>query len=240
LSKLGLATRSEARDLIEAGRVTVNGATVRDPMLPVVPERVRVGIDGFERAVPEPITIVVHKPRGVVTTRRDPQRRRTVYDLIVDLDAHVIPVGRLDFATSGLLLMTNDTALADWLLDPVNAIPRVYLVTVRGRLTEEHVARLSAGLLVDGERLQARSAILRKTSARESHLIVELTEGRNREIRRMITALGSDVTRLRRVQFGGLTLEDLPAGQWRRLNEAELARAFPQAPRRIARRVQGT
>ena len=226
LSKLGLATRSEARALITAGRVAVNGRIMSDPLEPVVPERIAITLDGRAVARAEPVTIVLHKPRGVVTTRRDPQRRKTVYDLLTDLDAHVIPVGRLDYATSGVLILTNDTRLADWLTDPTNEVPRVYLVTVRGRVTDEDVHALQNGVRASGELLSARSITVRKSSGRESLLIVELVEGKNREVRRLMSAIDREVTRLRRVQFGGITLDGLAPGQWRRVDRDELERAF--------------
>jgi 23S rRNA pseudouridine2605 synthase len=239
LSKLGLATRSEARALIAAGRVAVDGRATRDPLQPVVPERAAIRIDGQPRRRPDPVTIALHKPRGVVTTRRDPQGRPTVYDLLTDLDAHVIPVGRLDLATSGLLLMTNDTRLADWLTDPANAVPRIYLVTVRGRVSEDAIARLLRGVRDRGEHLRARSVVLRKASARESHLVVEVVEGRNREVRRLMEAIDHEVTALRRVQFGDIRLSGIAPGQWRRLSRGEIARAFPNAPQRVAHASEG-
>jgi 23S rRNA pseudouridine2605 synthase len=229
LSKLGLATRSEARALILDGRVQIDGRVVRDPARLVVPERVRVAIDGTPQPRAEPITIALHKPRGVVTTRRDPDGRKTVYDLLTDLDAHVVPVGRLDFATSGLLLLTNDTRFADWLTNPDNEVPRVYLVTVRGRVTPDEAAQLQEGIRDRGDNLRARAVTIRKTSNRESLLIVELVEGRNREIRRMMAAIDHEVTRLRRVQIGGLTIDGLAPGHWRRLSATEMRRAFPGA-----------
>ena len=232
LSKLGLASRSDARALILAGRVRVNGRLITNPTTLVTPERIRLSIDGREARAAEPLTILFHKPRGVVTTRRDPEGRATVYDFIAGVNAHVVPVGRLDFATSGLLLLTNDTHLADWLTDPANEIPRLYLVTVRGRVTQDELDALQVGITDRGERLHAQSVALRKASTRESLLIVELTEGKNREIRRMVEAIGHEVTRLRRVQFGGLAIGDLAPGTWRRLTRAELRRAFPAAPLR--------
>ncbi|MEZ5284301.1 MAG: pseudouridine synthase [Vicinamibacterales bacterium] len=123
------------------------------------------------------VVVALHKPRGVVTTRTDPEGRPTVYSLLDGLDAHVVPVGRLDLATSGLLLLTNDTRLADWLTSPATAIPRVYLVTVRGRVSDVDAGRLAGGVESRGERLAALSAVVRKASARESHLVVTLTEG---------------------------------------------------------------
>jgi 23S rRNA pseudouridine2605 synthase len=178
---------------------------------------------------PAPITIAVHKPRGVVTTRRDPEGRKTVYDLIADFPHHVIPVGRLDYATSGLLLMTSDTRFADWLTDPKNQVPRIYLVTVRGRVTAADIDRLERGIDVGGQTLSARQAGVRKASHRESHLVLELVEGRNREVRRLLSAVGHEVTRLRRVQVGGLTLDGLAPGRWRVIDDRELTRAFPRA-----------
>lgn len=230
LSKLGLASRSEARELIRAGRVTVDGRLVADPLAEVVPERAAIAIDGRPVRRAEPLTVLLHKPRGVVTTRSDPEGRPTVYSCLEDLGTHVVPVGRLDAATSGLLLLTNDTRFADWVTDPRNEVPRIYLVTVRGELTEETARRLEEGVEESGERLAARKATVRKRSGRETHLVIELTEGRNREVRRMLAASGHEVTRLRRVSFGGLELGDLPPGKWRAIPREELRGAFPGAP----------
>lgn len=230
LSKLGLASRSEARELVRAGRVSLDGSIETDPLREVIPERLRIEIDGRPANRAEPLTILLHKPRGVVTTRSDPEGRPTVYGCLEGLDAHVVPVGRLDAATSGLLLLTNDTRLADWITDPANEVPRVYLVTVRGELGDETARRLEAGIEDSGEILSARKVVVRKRSRRETHLVVELTEGRNREIRRMLAAAGHEVTRLKRVAFGGLELGDLEPGRWRRMPVEEMRRAFPGAP----------
>lgn len=228
LSKLGLASRSEARALILAGRVTVNGRTAIDPARRVTPERISIAIDGVAPArAATAVTIVLHKPRGYVTTRSDPEGRKTVYDLLADLPERVVPVGRLDLATSGLLILTSDTRLANWLADPRTAIPRVYLVTVEGRVNADTHAQLEQGVVVDGETLAAASAEVRKASGKESHLTIMLTEGKNREIRRLLDAAGHPVTRLRRVAFGGLKLGDLEPGAWRPIPAAELRAAFP-------------
>lgn len=232
LSKLGLASRSEAHTLIRAGRVTVNGLTVTDPATTVTPERVRIAIDGATAAPAAPVTIILNKPRGYLTTRSDPEGRKTVYDLLHDLPERVNPVGRLDLATSGLLLLTNDTQFGNWLTDPQSAVPRTYLVTVKGRVTDDTAQRLTLGMTVDGEPLVATEVEIRKASGRESHLTVTLTEGKNREIRRLLKAVGHEVTRLRRVQFGGIGLGALSPGAWRRLDPAEVARAFPAYGRR--------
>ena len=227
LSKLGLASRSQARTLILDGLVSIGGRIVLNPAARIVPERAAITIDGAAQNKAAPVTIVLHKPRGYVTTRSDPQGRKTVYDLLADLPERVVPVGRLDLATSGLLLLTNDTQLGNWLTDPQSAVPRVYLVTVEGHATPDVAAQLMKGVVVDGERLKASSAVVRKASTRESHLVLTLAQGKNREVRRLLTAVRHPVTQLRRVQFGGVELGTLAPGKWRRLSDEELSDAFP-------------
>jgi len=237
LSKLGLASRTEARELIRAGRVAVDGATETDPLRAVVPEHIRVEIDGRSLRRAEPLTVLLHKPRGVVTTRSDPEGRPTVYGCLEGLDAHVVPVGRLDAATSGLLLLTNDTRFADWVTDPRNEVPRVYVATVRGELTDDTARRLEEGIEDAGEHLAARKIAVRKRSRRETHLVIELTEGKNREIRRLLAAAGHEVTRLKRISFGGLELGELGAGEWRIVPPEELRAAFLGAPIHVGKPV---
>jgi 23S rRNA pseudouridine2605 synthase len=234
LSKLGLASRSQARLLIEAGRVAVDGTVVTNPSMRLTPERVVIAVDGATPEIAEPLTVVLHKPRGYVTTRSDPEDRKTVYDLLDDVPSRVVPVGRLDLATSGLLILTNDTHFANWLTDPASGVDRVYLVTVKGRAGDDTVARLIEGVEIDGQFLFAQSALIRKASNRESHLTITLREGKNREIRRLMAAAGHPVTQLRRVQFGGLELGTLAPGKWRRVPAEELALAFPGYLRRRA------
>jgi len=218
LSKLGIASRAEATRLVEAGRVRVDGEVVSDPLAAVVPEQIRVDIDGRSAAPSSDLTVMLHKPRGVVTTTRDPEGRPTVFDLVADANARLVAVGRLDLATSGLLLLTTSTRLAAWLTDPSNRVPRVYLASVRGEVTEAECARLTHGI----EDLRAEAVAVRKRSGRETHLVITLTEGRNREVRRLFEAVGHEVTRLKRVAFGGLELGTLAPGRWRELTGEEL------------------
>jgi 23S rRNA pseudouridine2605 synthase len=217
LSKLRIASRREARQLIRDQRVTVNGRVVTDPLALVVPERVRITRDRQPVAPPAWRTIAFHKPRGCVTTRRDPQGRPTVFDLLGPAGDGLVAVGRLDMASSGLLLLTTDTRLADRLTNPDNAIVRRYVVTVRGEVSDDECAMMMRGR--DG--LRAAAARVIKRSRRETHMIVELTEGKNREIRRLV---GKDVTRLLRVAYGPIELGTLQPGTWREISAAEVGR----------------
>jgi 23S rRNA pseudouridine2605 synthase len=223
LSKLGAASRAEARRLIAAGRVTVNGRVVEDAMAAVVPEHDDIRCDGRRAARAAWRTIAFHKPRGTITSRRDPEGRRTIFDVLGPTADGLVAVGRLDYASSGLLLLTNDTQLAEWLTNPVNEVPREYVVTARGAVADEDAARMLAGL--DG--LRASALRIRKRSRRETHALVELTEGRNREVRRLFAATGHEVTRLLRIRFGPVTLGDLAPGEWREVPAAVFRRPAP-------------
>ena len=228
LSKRGLASRAEAIALILAGRVRLDGRVVRDPGTAVVPERMAVDIDGAATSAPAWRTIAPHKPRGVVTTRRDPEGRPTVHDLIAPLGDGLAPAGRLDLASTGLIVCTNDTRLASWLTSPASDLDKEYAVTVRGRLDDVTLERLADGIDDRGEWLRPASLRLLKASSRESQVAVVLTEGKNREIRRLFAAAGHDVTRLLRVRIGGLELGSLAPGAWRDIRQEKLATYFPE------------
>jgi len=239
LSKLGLLSRSEATEAIRTGSVKVDGRVVRDPAHPVIPERASIVIDDQPHARAAWRTILFNKPRGVVTTRRDPEGRPTIYEVLGQSARGLVPVGRLDLATSGLLLLTNDTRLADWLTDPESAVARIYLVTVRGEITPDDSQRFEHSrrtMTIGTARLRPTTVTVRKTSRRETHLTVELHEGRNREIRRLFEAIGHEVTRLKRVSFGPLTLGELQSGGWRDLSREDVQRSFPDA--RLQRHAQ--
>jgi 23S rRNA pseudouridine2605 synthase len=153
-----------------------------------------------------------------------------VFDVLGEAGRGLVCVGRLDLATSGLLLLTTDTRLANWIEDPRNAVPRVYVVTARGKVDDEHVRRLMDGIVCNGQHLRAATVVLRKTSSRESHMTVELREGKNREVRRLLEAVGHEVTRLKRIRLGDLALGSLKPGEHRQLTTQDLAQAFPGAP----------
>jgi 23S rRNA pseudouridine2605 synthase len=226
LSKLGLASRSEAKRLILDGDVAVRGRTVADPAYLVVPETAQIAIRGARAPRGGWRLLAFHKPRTTVTTRRDPDGRRTVFDVLGNDADGLVAVGRLDLASTGLLLLTSDTQFANWLTDPKSAIVRRYVVTVRGRLTDEHARAMQAGLAG----LRANAVTIRKASTRETHLIVELIEGRNREIRRLVEAVGHEVTRLLRIAYGPIELGTLQPGEWREISIDEARAAFERAP----------
>jgi 23S rRNA pseudouridine2605 synthase len=227
LSKLGLASRSEGRRLIEAGRVRVGGKVITDGLQSVHPERARIEIDREVQKSAKKVVFLLHKPRGTVTTASDPEGRPTVFDLLKGVSERLHAVGRLDFATSGLLLLTNDTQLSAFLCDPVSGVVRTYLVTVRGEVREETLRSWT-------EEVSVR---IRKSSKRETHLVMELTEGKNREIRKLCKSAGHEVSRLRRVSFGSLSLGELAPGAYRKVSAEELHRAFPSLPEPILRRI---
>jgi pseudouridine synthase len=228
LSRAGLASRSEAARWIRAGRVEVNGALALDPETWVDPACDAIRVDGAPLVAAPSRWIALHKPVGFVTTASDERGRPTVYDLLGDVGGWLAPVGRLDRDTSGLLLLTNESALADRLLDPARAVEKLYRVVARPSLGPEALERLARGpVLEDGPTRPARVRPV-GGDARASVLELAIVEGKNRQVRRMLEAVGSRVERLERLAIGPLRLGDLPAGRWRALEPAEvdaLARA---------------
>ncbi|TXI11197.1 MAG: rRNA pseudouridine synthase [Rhizobium sp.] len=236
LSKLGYCSRTQAETLIAAGRVTVDGRKVSDPATWVDLERSKFAVDGVEIAAEKKLYFMLNKPRGLVTTRDDPEGRPTVYDCLKEIDArHLAPVGRLDKASEGLLLFTNDTVLAQALLDPVSHVGKTYHVQVDCIMEQEQLARMERGIVDDGELLTASSARLLRSGDRNGWIEVELREGRNRQIRRMLETLGIECLRLVRVAFGDITLGDLPKGAVRPLAEAEILGLYRRAGMKITR-----
>jgi len=229
-SKAGCCSRTQARGRIEAGEVRVNGKTVFNPDRWVNPARDRIELNGKPLLAPASQYIVLFKPSGFLTTRTDPGGRPTVYDLIRDLDAWLSPVGRLDLDTSGLLILTNDTRFADRISSPRHKVPKTYRVKTDCTLTEEQLDCLRQGVsLRDGPTRPAVVSRLRD-GASYTYLEISITEGRNRQVRRMIQAVGGKVRKLVRTAIGPIGIEGLASGQWRHLTDGELAALDPARP----------
>ena len=232
LSKAGLGSRTEARRWIHQGRVQVNGAVVENPDAWIDMARDRVRVDGRPLEVRERVYLLLYKPTGYLTTYKDPEGRPTVYDLVRDITTFVSPVGRLDLDTSGLLLMTNDTQLAEQVTNPDSHIPKTYLVKASQVLTDAQLQQLRDGVtLADGPTRPADVTRLRD-SGKYTHLEITITEGRNRQVRRMVEALGAKVLKLVRVQIGPIRIGTLQIGRWRQLTPEEVASLTHQAGRR--------
>jgi 23S rRNA pseudouridine2605 synthase len=223
ISKLGIASRSEAARWVREGRVCVNGRQVRDAEYPVHQPRDRISVDGRDLSPTAHLVIMLNKPRGLVTTTRDERGRETVYRCFEgEPMPWMAPVGRLDKASEGLLLFTNDPAWAARVTDPASGPDKTYHVQI-DRLPDDALLKaLARGVAVEGERLQARSATCLRAGERHAWLEIALSEGRNRQIRRLLAAFDVSVLRLVRVSIGSLQLGALPKGGWRRLGPHDL------------------
>ncbi len=222
LSKLGWGSRGQAWAWIVAGEVRVDGRIVTDPLAWVDLDHQRITRNDQD-APPsaEPLTLALHKPRGIVTTRRDERGRRTVYDLLPSGLPWIFPAGRLDADSEGLLILTTDAALAVRLTEPEHHVPKTYHVMLAGRPTPTELDQLRRGVeLSDGPTRPAAVRLL-QTTGKGSVIEIVLTEGRNRQIRRMAAAIGQRVRRLVRVAIGSYQLGDLAPGAYRRLDAAQ-------------------
>lgn len=223
LSKLGFCSRTQAEALLLAGRVTVDGRKVTQLETWVDLSTTKIAVDGKPVAAEAFVYYMLNKPRGLVTTRNDPQGRPTVYDCLKHLDhAHLSPVGRLDKASEGLLLFTNDTEFAQALLDPETHVPKTYHVQIDRLIAPEKLIAFVTGVEHDGDRLQARRADVLREGDKNAWLEIELDEGKNRQIRRMLETLDIEVLRLVRVAIGDLPLGDLAKGEVRALTTVEV------------------
>jgi 23S rRNA pseudouridine2605 synthase len=223
LSKLGHCSRRQAMELVAAGRVRVNGTGVRDPERPVVPGRDRIEVDGQPIVAAAAVYLMLNKPRGLVTTAADERGRDTVFRCLADPGLpFVSPVGRLDQASEGLLLFTNDTAWAARVTDPASNLPKRYHVQVDCVAEAALCRRLVTGAEADGELLAVTQAEVLRCGTRNSWLEIVLSEGRNRHIRRLLGACGVNVLRLIRVAIGPLPLGALPKGAFRHLTAEEV------------------
>lgn len=227
LSKLGFCSRAQGERLVEAGKVRVNGTLVRDVSLRVTPERDTIEVDGTRVAHVAHVYLMLNKPRGLMTTMEDPSGRATIYECLRGATLpFVAPVGRLDKASEGLLLLTNDSRWSARLLDPASHVAKVYHVQVRGPAADWAAVseRVAAGIMerATGELLEVRSIALLRTGSRSGAWFeVVLDEGKNRQLRRIFAEVGLEVQRVVRVAIGPLLLGDLAKGAWRLLTAEE-------------------
>lgn len=222
LSKAGLGSRTEARRWIAEGRVSVNGRVIVDPDKWVDLERDRVSFDGRPLSKSERTYVLLYKPKGYLTTYRDPQGRPTIYDLLPDREQYLFPVGRLDLETSGLLILTNDTAFAERVTNPDFKVPKTYLVKASRYFSDEELDGLRSGIeLKDGPTKPAGVKRVRESGGKTVFEIT-ITEGRNRQVRRMVEALDAKVLKLVRIAIGSIRIGELPIGKTRELSDEEV------------------
>lgn len=223
LARAGLASRRKAEELILAGRVRVDGRVITELGARADARRDRIEVDGKRIVSEPPAYVVLHKPRRVVSTLRDPEGRATVAELVRGVGVRVVPVGRLDYHTSGVLLLSNDGDFASTLSHPRGGATKVYVAKVRGRVDEAGLERLGRSIVIEGRATQPASVKLLRHEGDKTWLEITLREGRNRQVRQLGDAAGHPVLRLARVEYAGISAEGLRPGQWRFLDPSELA-----------------
>jgi 23S rRNA pseudouridine2605 synthase len=221
-SKAGMGSRTEARQWISDGRVAVNGSIVRNPDQWVDLVRDRITIDGRPLRSSVKTYVLLYKPKGYITTYKDPEGRPTVYDLLTGVGVWLFPVGRLDLDTSGLLLLTNDADFAERITNPEHKVPKTYQVKASTLLSDEQLDSLRRGIVLSDGPSRPATVVRLRDGPRYTHLEIVITEGRNRQVRRMIEALGSKVLKLVRTAIGPVRIGELPIGQWRNLTAEEV------------------
>ncbi len=231
LSRFGLASRTAAREAILAGRIKVNGRVIRDPGFWTSPGRDTLHLDGNRLRRAHQVYLLLNKPKGVITSHGDPQRRKTVYDYLDRSLPWVSPVGRLDKDSSGLLILTNDTEFAALVSDPASGVAKTYIVKASGVLSDETIATLADGIeMKRGDRARPQSLRRLEDRGKYTWLEVVLTEGKNREIRRMMEAVGFSVLKLVRTRIGPCVLKGLEVGKWRHLHPREISALRKSSP----------
>lgn len=227
LAEAGVASRRAAEKLIVEGHITVNGEVINTLGAKIDPAGAEVAVDGRIVRARRKVYVALHKPRGFLCTRSDPEERRTVLDLLPREWSNLFPVGRLDQDSEGLLFLTNDGEFSLHLTHPRYGIRKKYLAVVEGRIDESQLKRFTEGVEDEGELLKAERAYLITANNSHSSVELELAQGRNREVRRLFAALGHEVVQLRRTQIGPIRLAELPVGKWRILNPTEIKSLLP-------------
>ena len=225
LAHCGVSSRRKAEEMIQNGLVQVNGQTVREMGVQVDETRDIVTVSGERIQLESELHyLAYYKPVGEVTTVSDPENRPTVMDKFRDYPVRLFPVGRLDFDSEGLLILTNDGDMMNRLLHPSHEVTKVYLAKASNRVEEEDLRRLRAGVVIDGKMTSPAKVRLIRYETFDTVLLISIHEGRNRQVRKMLEAVGHQVVSLKRVEFGPISLGDLPRGQWRKLTETEISR----------------
>ena len=222
MASCGVASRRSCETLIADGRVTVDGVVITAMGTQVEPEQT-ICVDG-KRIMPETEKhyILYHKPAGEMSTASDPEGRATVLDKFRDYPVRLYPIGRLDYDSEGLLLLTNDGELTERMLHPSKEVEKTYLARVTGTVTSDEVSRLIHGVMIEGRMTSHAKARVIRAEERYSDMLITIHEGRNRQVRKMVEAIGHEVMMLRRVRFGPLSLGDLKRGMWRELTNEEI------------------
>lgn len=225
----GVASRRKSEELIREGRVSVNGQVVCELGTKVSGNDI-ISVDGKQISKEEKVYFLLNKPRGVVTTSKDDKGRKTVVDLI-DVNARIYPVGRLDYDTTGVLILTNDGEFANLMMHPKNEIDKVYIAKVKGIIKGEDIHKLEDGVMLDDVKVYPTRVKLCKLNRETDTSIVELTihEGKNHQVKRMFASIGFDVVKLKRERIGFLTVNDLKSGEYRKLNPKEVKKLYDLA-----------
>jgi 23S rRNA pseudouridine2605 synthase len=237
LARAGVASRREAEKLIREGRVQVNGEVIVTPGSQVTwgQDAIRVDDRLISRLEPK-VTVILNKPKEILTTTHDPKGRRTTAELVSKIKARVFPVGRLDYQTEGLLILTNDGELAQHLQHPRYGIPKTYMTKVKGVPDARALQRLRSGVVLDGRRTSPATVKKTGTTGKNAWLEITITEGRNRQIRRMCFIVGHPVMKLKRISYGPIRLGNLKLGFYRELTPSELEKLRRYGPKTGARK----
>lgn len=226
MASSGIASRRKSEEMIEAGRVKVDGEIIRELGYKVSPKS-KIEVDGVELKKEDFVYYLLNKPRGVITSVTDDKHRKTVVDLI-ETDKRIYPVGRLDYDTTGALILTNDGSFANYLMHPAYQIEKTYRVKVKGILKGEQINALKSGVVIDGIKTQKARVKLRKVDVKNNTCMLEITihEGRNHQIKKMIEKVGFEVLKLKRESIAFLTLNGLNSGEYRPLTPKEIAKFY--------------